>query len=101
MSSWYARPWTVLLRPTCAATAERMAAFCEGVCRNDNVGYDQYQRNTLRTAAREADWDPAKIGPCETDCSAFMTVCAEAAGVDVRVIVQYEPVGRNADVKQV
>ena len=61
--SWYARPWTVLLRPTCAATAERMAAFCEGVCRNDNVGYDQYQRNTLRTAAREAGWDPAKIGP--------------------------------------
>ena len=81
--SWYNRPWTVLLRPKSATVAEAMAEFCEGVCDNQNVGYDQYQRNTLRTAARAAGWDPSIIGPCETDCSAFMTVCAEAAGVDV------------------
>ena len=81
--SWYNRPWTLLLRPVSRETAERMAAFCEGVCKNANVGYNQYQRNSLREAAKAAGWDPAKIGRCDTDCSAFMTVCAEAAGVDV------------------
>ena len=87
--TWYNRPWTVLLRPVSAAVAERMALFCEGVCKNDNVGYNQYQRNTLRLCAKAVDWDPAKIGRCDTDCSAFMTVCAEAAGVDVSGCYSY------------
>ena len=61
-----------------------MAAFCAAVCANPRVGYDQYQRNTLRAAAQMAGWDAEKIDVgCETDCSAFMTVCAEAAGVKV------------------
>lgn len=86
---WYNRPWTVLLRPVSATTAEKMAAFCEAVCKNDMVGYNQYQRNSLRAAAQKAGWDPAKIGRCDTDCSAFMTVCAEAAGVDVSKCYTY------------
>lgn len=82
--TWYENIWNVILRPKTAAIAEKMAKFCEEVCANDQVGYDQYQRNTLRDAARAAAWNGAKITTaCETDCSAFMTVCAEAAGVDV------------------
>lgn len=82
--TWYENSWNVILRPKTAAIAEKMAKFCEEVCANDQVGYDQYQRNTLRDAARAAAWNGAKITTaCETDCSAFMTVCAEAAGVDV------------------
>ena len=82
--SWYNRCWTVLLRAKDPAVAERMARACEAGCANNHIGYDQYQRNTLRTRAREANWDLSKITvDCETDCSAFMTVCAEAAGIDM------------------
>ena len=82
--SWYNKGWSVLLRPKSATVAEKMAAACEAGCANPKIGYDQYQRNTLRVQAKAANWNLAKITTaCETDCSAFMTVCAEAAGVDV------------------
>ena len=82
--AWYSHSWTVLLRPKDAAVAEKMARACEAACANPNIGYDQNQRNTLRTQARAAGWDISKIAtPCECDCSSLMTVCAEAAGVDV------------------
>lgn len=81
---WYAGKWNVVLRPKSAEIANRMARFCEDICNNPKIGYDQYQRNTLRAAAQMAGWDGTKITvACETDCSAFMTVCAEAAGVKV------------------
>ena len=81
---WYADNWSVLLRPKKAAVAEKMAKFCEKACANSKIGYDQYQRNTLRTKAKAAKWDASKITEaCETDCSAFMTVCAEAAGLSM------------------
>lgn len=82
--SWYNRGWTVLLRPKDGAVAEKMARACEAACANPRIGYDQNQRNTLRTQARAVGWDISKITtPCECDCSSLMTVCAEAAGVDV------------------
>lgn len=83
-TTWYSNGWTVLLRPKRSTVAEKMAKFCEAVCANSKIGYDQYQRNTLREKAKAAGWNAGKITTaCETDCSAFMTVCAEAAGVDV------------------
>lgn len=82
--SWYNKGWSVLLRPKSATVAEKMAKACEAGCANSKIGYDQNQRNTLRTQAKAAGWNLAKISTaCETDCSAFMTVCAEAAGVNV------------------
>lgn len=82
--NWYDRGWTVLLRAKDPAVAERMARACEAGCANNHIGYDQYQRNTLRARARDFAWDLSKITvDCETDCSAFMTVCAEAAGVNM------------------
>ena len=82
--NWYNKGWTVLIRAKDPAVAERMAKACEAGCANPRIGYDQYQRNTLRTQARAAGWDLSKITVnCETDCSAFMTVCAEAAGIDM------------------
>ena len=81
---WYNKGWSVLLRPKSATIAEKMAKTCEAGCANSKIGYDQYQRNTLRAAAKDAGWNLAKITKaCETDCSAFMTVCAEAAGVNM------------------
>lgn len=81
---WYANGWTVLLRPKDSAVAEKMAKACEDGCANDKIGYDQYQRNTLRTQAKAVGWDLSKITvACECDCSSFMTVCAEAAGINM------------------
>lgn len=81
---WYNSGWDRMLRAKSADVAEKMAAFVEAVCRSNKVGYDQGQRNTLRSYARAANWDGGKIKDnCETDCSAFMTVAAEAAGIQI------------------
>lgn len=82
--NWYAGGWTVLLRPKSSTVAEKMAKACEAGCANSRIGYDQYQRNTLRTKAKAAGWNLSKItAACECDCSSFMSVCAEAAGVSM------------------
>ena len=80
----YSHGWDLVLRPRSRDVAERMAAFAEAACANENIGYSQPRRNTLRDAARAAGWDAAKITtPCDCDCSSFMAVCAEAAWVDM------------------
>lgn len=83
-SSWYDGNWNVVLRPTSADIAEKMAVACEILCKGNLVGYDQYQRNTLWDELEKVGWDAAKLkAKCETDCSAFMSACARCAGIDV------------------
>lgn len=83
-SGWYSNGWTLLIRAKDPKTAEKMAEACEAGVANRSIGYDQWQRNTLRAEAKKAGWNLAAIkAPCETDCSAFMAVCAEAAGVNM------------------
>lgn len=85
-SNWYSNGWTLLIRANDETLAEKMAKACEAGVANKNIGYDQWQRNTLRTEAKKAGWNLGVIKtPCETDCSAFMAVCAEAAGVNMDV----------------
>lgn len=80
--NWYNGGWEFLARPKNAAVAEKMASACEAACGNPCIGYDQNQRNTLNTQAKRVDYDLSKIAtPCETDCSAFVSVCVLAAGV--------------------
>lgn len=80
--SWYNGKWDFVARPKANAKAERMAAACEAGCANPAIGYDQGGRNSLRAEAKKVDYDLAKIEtPCESDCSAFMGVCVEAAGI--------------------
>jgi hypothetical protein len=82
--SWYNGNWHTVLRPIDPEVAEKMASACEAGCANDKIGYDQWQRNTLRTQAKAVNWDLSKITvPCECDCSSFMSVCAECAGIDI------------------
>lgn len=82
--SWYNKPWTFVLRAKTTKVAEAMAKACEKGCKNPNIGYDQNQRNTLHTQAKKVNFDLGKINTaCETDCSAFMTVCAQAAGLNI------------------
>lgn len=82
--SWYKSSWHTVLRPIDPEVAEKMAVACEAGCANKNVGYDQWNRNTLRTQAEAVGWDLSKITvPCECDCSSFKSVCAECAGVAI------------------
>ena len=82
--NWYNGGWEFLARAKNPEIAEGIAAACEAGCGNSGIGYDQTQRNTLNTQARAVDYDLSKITvPCETDCSAFVSVCVLAAGVNL------------------
>lgn len=80
---WYNGNWHTVLRCKDSDKAEIMAQACEAACLNPNVGYDQYNRNSLRKAAEAANWDLSKVGKCECDCSSLKAVCAECAGIEV------------------
>lgn len=77
---WYSKPWNALLRPTSSTLAEKSAQACEAACANANIGYDQYQRNTLYAKAKAVGFDLSKVDACECDCSSLMHVCAIAGG---------------------
>ena len=78
---WYSKPWSVLLRPKDSTMAEKIAIACEQACANENIGYDQGQRNTLYTQAKAVNFDLSKITTaCECDCSSLACICAIAAG---------------------
>lgn len=82
--TWYSKPWHTVFRPKSATVAEKIAKAMEQACSNNNIGYDQYQRTTLYTQAKAKKWDISKVTvKCETDCSALVAVCCNAAGVAV------------------
>ena len=82
--SWYSHPWNTVISPKSASVAEKIAKAMEQACANDNIGYDQWQRTTLFTYAKVVGWDISKVAnKCETDCSALVAVCCNAAGVSV------------------
>jgi hypothetical protein len=70
----------VVLRPKTTTLAELSAKACEVGCANNNIGYSQNGRNTLYNLVKDNEYDLANVGLCNTDCSAFMTVCAIAGG---------------------
>lgn len=82
--SWYNGGWEFLARAKNSDVAEKIATACEAGCANSNIGYDQGQRNTLNDQAKKAGYDLSEIDTaCETDCSAFISVCVLAAGVKI------------------
>lgn len=82
--TWYSKPWHTVFRAKSATVAEKIAKAMEQACANNNIGYDQYQRTTLYTLAKAKGWDISKVTTkCETDCSALVAVCCNAAGVTV------------------
>lgn len=84
ISNWYNGRWDFVARAKDAAVAEKIAAAAEAGANNPDIGYDQGQRNTLLAEAKKVDFDLEKIAvPCETDCSAFASVCVLSAGVEI------------------
>lgn len=81
---WYNKPWIAVIRPKKESVAEKIAKAMEQAAANNNIGYDQSQRTTLFTQAKAKGWDISKITTkCETDCSALIAVCVNAAGITV------------------
>lgn len=82
ISPYYAKDWKIMLRANDDKVAERMATFVEHICKSNLVGYDQNERNSLRNELVKLRFNAMALStPCETDCSAFMSVAAEYAGV--------------------
>ena len=84
VQNWYLRQggWTLVFRAKELTIAEKIAKAMEQACANNNIGYDQSQRTTLYTKAKEVNWDLSKIkDKCECDCSSLAAVCVNAAGI--------------------
>lgn len=82
ISNWYNGSWDFVARPKKKEVARKAATAAAAGANNPNVGYDQGGRNTLLAEAKKVGYDLAKITvPCESDCSAFVSVCILAAGV--------------------
>ena len=73
----------IVLRPKKASIASGSVIACIAGCNNDNIGYSQSGRNTLYSSAKAVNFDLSQVGLCNTDCSAFITVCAIAAGARI------------------
>lgn len=72
------------LRAKDPAIRAKIAYAMEAACANDDIGYDQYQRNSLYVAAQSVGFDPSRVKiKCETDCSALVRVCCAYAGIMV------------------
>lgn len=81
----YALKPTVVLRPKSLKIAESSALACEVGCKNNKIEYSQTYRNTLNEEAKKSGYNLENITKtCYADCSSFMTVCALAAGANLR-----------------
>jgi hypothetical protein len=73
----------IVLHPNTEELAIKSALACKAGCSNNNIGYSQSTRNSLYNLAKANNYDLSIVGPCNTDCSAFMTVCAIAGGANI------------------
>lgn len=80
---WYLnkKGWRVF-RPKSYEVAQKLAEDMRSACNNQNIGYDQKQRNTLYTVASRFGFDCKEVDePCECDCSSLVRVCLAYAGI--------------------
>lgn len=81
--NWYLHKsgWRVF-RPLDANAADRIGRAMEAACRNQHVGYDQWQRDSLYEAVKNIGFDIDQLRKdVETDCSALVRVCCAYAGI--------------------
>lgn len=83
----YLYNWHTLIRFKDANRALKCGQAMAAAVANVNIGYDQWERNTILPLARKANWDLSKITtPCECDCSSLAGVCGIAAGIPESVL---------------
>ena len=84
--NWYrhSKGWRVF-RPNNLNDAQKIAQCMEMACNNNNIGYDQYQRDDLYNKSKQYNFNVSKVKvKTETDCSALVRVCCAYAGITVR-----------------
>ena len=85
--AWYNKPWDTLIRFKDPQKAKLVADCIEMACNNNFVGYDMNQRNGLLNLARKYNYNVSKVTvPCETDCSALVSVACMYAGIPESVL---------------
>lgn len=95
VSDWYSGGWLAVYRPNNETDAAIIAHTAEAACRNNNVGYSQEDRTSLYTAAVKSLYKLELIDiPVNTDCSAFVSVCVNAAGI----VISKDMTTRNEDI---
>lgn len=78
--NWYNFGQKCILRHPDEKVRELIAVQAEKAAKNDNCGYDQWNRLSYESALIAADDDPAKIKiACESDCSSG--ICANVRSV--------------------
>lgn len=78
---WYNYPWNCVLRHPLAEVRACLATQAVKAAENDNIGYDQLQRDDYGIELAKADYDPSKITrPVESDCSKGVIDNTKAAG---------------------
>lgn len=78
--TWYDKPFTQVLRIENNEVREQFANNMIDCANNDNIGYDQNQRNTVLTEAEKVGFDFSRIAvKCESDCSSLVTACVLGA----------------------
>lgn len=81
LRTWYNRPWNCILRHPDSNVREKIAELATKAAQNDNIGYDQGERNTYWNELVKAGYDPAKIKiKCEADCSSGVMANIKAVG---------------------
>lgn len=85
IQDWYksSKGW-IVIRALDDKVREKIAYAMEGACANNNIGYDQSNRNGLYNNCKNFGFDPRKVTvKTETDCSATVRVCVHYAGITV------------------
>lgn len=83
--NWYkhSKGW-VVIRAKDATVRAKIAAAMVAACANNNIGYDQSNRNGLYNSVKSKGFNPANCTVAtETDCSALVRVCCCYAGIVV------------------
>ena len=79
---WYNSTWDYMIRFNNIEMGKKAAKIMQDMAQNDNVGYDQYNRNSILVEAEKVNFDVSKIKTkCESDCSSAVTVACIGAGV--------------------
>ena len=81
---WWDFNYSVVLRCKDDNIRNRMVSLAQDGCWNNNIGYSQFNdggRNSLHTELVKNGYNFKTVAPCNTDCSAFITAVAIAAGV--------------------
>lgn len=79
--SWYNRPWTCVLRHPNDNVKEKIAEYAKSAAKNDNIGYDQWNRLSFWDELKKVNYDPSKITTkCEADCSSGVAAIVKAVG---------------------